>query len=41
MHQSRQTMRVAETRLWREVGRVGYVIEGKADKIVLIKEGLE
>ena len=26
-------MRVAETRLWRQVGRVGYVIEGKADKI--------
>lgn len=26
-------MRVAEIRLWREVGRVGYVIEGKADKI--------
>lgn len=33
MHQSRQTMRTAETRLKREVGRVGYAVEEEADKV--------
>lgn len=38
MHQSKQSVRVAETRLWREVGTVGYVMEGKADKICLLTD---